>query len=132
VQGITKITAAILVSASLSAHAGFHSFTMHSRANCGGFNESVSWEFNKSYWLLTNSVHINTKKKGDGGCNLWSHSQVTATWRAAAFHTFEAYLVDKWVVYGAHYTSRNNGKSAAFMAKTTAIDCNIYDGWWDV
>ncbi len=41
-----------------AANAGFHEFTMHSRANCGGFNESISWHFNHSYWLLTNSVHV--------------------------------------------------------------------------
>ena len=124
---ILMFSSALVCSA---ANAGFQEFTMHSRANCGGFNESISWHFNHSYWLLTNSVHV--KPNGNYSCNFWSNDRITLTWRSAACHFAEGYLTDNWIVYGTHYTSNDGGKSTVFMAKTYATDCSIYNGWWDV
>lgn len=130
IRNIKKITGLTLLTVTLNSHAGFQQFTMHSRANCGGFNESISWHYKHTYWLLTNSVHVNPSKSWS--CNLWSDYAVTATWRSAAYHWAEGYLLDKWEVYGTHYTSKDKGKSVIILAQTKATDCNIYNGWWDV
>lgn len=110
---------------SSSTHAGFAAFTMHSRANCGGFNESISWHFGHSYNLLTYSRHTNPK--ANWGC-YFNSGGWDDTWRSAACHFAEGY--GGWHVTGYHYT-RDNNYNERLMEITEADDCNIYDGWWD-
>lgn len=111
---------------SMPIYAGFKEFTMHSRANCGGFNESISWHFNHSYNLLTYSLHTNPKVKYS--CRFNSGGWDT-TWRSAACHFAEGY--GGWHVDGYHYTRDDRGNER--LLKVTSVDdCAIYDGWWDV
>lgn len=110
-------------------HAGFHEFTMHSRANCGGFNESISWQFMRPYWLLTESYHFSPKFKYS--CDFGSSPTIEMTWRSAACHYLEGYEGGGWYVVGHHYNSGDNGKSTYLPGITDATDCKIYDGWWD-
>ena len=49
------LSAAILLSANVNA--GISQLTFHSRANCIGFNESISWHAGVSYKLMTLSQH---------------------------------------------------------------------------
>jgi hypothetical protein len=108
------------------SYAGFHEFTMHSRANCGGFNESVSWHYNHSYNLITYSAHTNPK--AIYSCNMHSGGWAI-TWRSAALHFAEGY--GGWHVVGHHWITPDNGRSQILLSVTVADDCNIYDGWWD-
>ena len=123
-----KILLPLLLLIPISSHAGFWEFTMHSRANCVGFNESISWHFKHEYWLLTNSYHSNPKAAYT--CNFWSAPNFEVTSRSAALHFAEGY--GGWHVIGSHWTTPDRGRTSQLMAKTDAIDCNIYDGWWDV
>lgn len=125
---LLSLTFAFCLGAFEPTYAGFHEFTMHSRANCGGFNESISWHFKHEYWLLTFSHHFNPKATWQ--CNFWSSRNFERTWRAAALHFAEGY--GGWSVEGSHWTTPDRGRTSILMAKTDATDCNIYDGWWDV
>jgi hypothetical protein len=109
------------------AYAGFAGFTMHSRANCAGFNESISWHFGHSYNLITYSKH--TSPKASYGC-YFNSGGWNKTWRSAACHFAEGY--GGWHVIGYHYTRDDNGWNEQLLKITEADDCNIYDGWWDV
>jgi len=108
------------------SHAGFDAFTMHSRANCGGFNESISWHWGHPNKLLTYSRHTHPKASyscyvDSGGCEM--------TWRSAACHFAEGY--GGWHVIGTHYGLAPDRKTMIVLAITEADDCSIYDGWWD-
>lgn len=122
------ISGALLLSVSLSANAGFWGFTMHSRANCVGFNESISWHAGHSYYLMTYSHHVSTKPANWWVCRI--NTPMEATWRSAAYHYAEGYKDGEWKVTGAHYT-RNAAGNAVLMMMTFGHDCAGYNGWWD-
>ena len=108
-----------------SAHSAFDRFSIHSRGNCAGFNESISWEYGNSRMLLTYSKHINPKKSyscyfNSGG---WAN-----TWRSAALHFAEGY--GDWAVWGYHY-GRDRRGNEIFYGETYSVDCSGYNGWWD-
>lgn len=103
--------------------------TAHSRANCGGFNESVTWHLGHSYWWRVESHHF-----APGQPSRPAHILNTGkdyTWRAAAYHYAEAYASrgDQWTVAGFHFYYPNDQERIDVI--TDAGDCNIYDGWWD-
>lgn len=64
-------------------NAGFWEFTMHSRANCSGFNESISWHFKHQYWLLTYTKHTNPK--ATWYCDFASSPSFEITCRSVAY-----------------------------------------------
>lgn len=113
---------------SVNAHAGAWAVTVHSRANCAGFNESITWHAGHSYYWRVESHHFPYG---------WSHPAHIVntgkqyTWRAAAYHLNEAYANrgDKWFVRGYHFYYVDGRQ--IFDQVTEANDCNIYDGWWD-
>lgn len=85
---LIKIVSLSLLSVSSVTYAGFDAFTMHSRANCAGFNESVSWHWKHRTNLITWTIHTHSQAPfpcefNSGG---WSN-----TWRAAALHYAEGY-----------------------------------------
>lgn len=116
-----------------SVFAGIVNPTAHSRANCAGFNESITWQLGYSYWWRVESHHMidaNHPKPVhilNTGTNL--------TWRAAAYHATEAYSTrgDKWTVTGYHFYHPHGlpNEREALDVITFAADCSIYDGWWD-
>jgi hypothetical protein len=103
--------------------AGVNGLTYHSRANCFGNNESISWDLTGSHMLRTLSYHMppdNTEP-----CNLdtgWEN-----TWRSAAVHFLEG--TGWWTVFGTHYIRENNEER--FLQMESVMDCAIYDGWWE-
>lgn len=106
-----------------TAHAGLHSRTQHSRANCVN-NESITWHAGYSYNLYTISQHYH---------NGFLDHTVTAgwewTWRSAAVHWNEAWPGNSWQVIGYHWI---NERGRNRLLETTNVnDCSIYDGWWD-
>lgn len=121
-----KIIGLSLLSFSSVSYAGFEAFTMHSRANCVGFNESVSWHWNHPRDLITWTTHQNSKATYSCEFNSGGWSR---TWRAAALHFSEGY--GGWYVRGFHW-GLNRNLDPVKLADTEAVDCNIYDGWWDV
>lgn len=124
-QKLKLVLFASILSSSI-ANAGFHEFTMHSRANCKGFNESISWHFLNPYYLMTYTRHSNPKAAW--GCNF--NSPMQQTWRSAAVHYAEGY--GGWHVVGSHYYKDSVSGALRLLRITEADDCNIYDGWWDV
>jgi hypothetical protein len=117
------------MSFSIAIHAGVWGPTAHSRANCAGFNESITWQLGHSYWWRVISLHY-----ASIGDTLPHHSLDTGknfTWRAAAYHAKEAYSSrgDKWFVAGYHFIYLNGRET--LDTTTLATDCSIYDGWWD-
>ncbi|MBA2648973.1 MAG: hypothetical protein H0U75_05095 [Legionella sp.] len=125
---INKIATIGLIAFSLPATAGFWGPTAHSRANCAGFNESVTWHAGHSYFWRVKGLHY------PYGWLKPAHILDTGkafTWRAAVLHATEAYSSrgDRWTVAGYHFWYPN-GKELVDVI-TTATDCAIYDGWWD-
>ena len=109
---------------SLDANAGLHGLTYHSRANCGGFNETISWHRGTNYWFWTVSRHRNDVKKIDHQLVAdWSY-----TWRSAAYHATEGY--GGWTVEGHHWVKENEFGMPYETEKEFVADCSIYDGWW--
>jgi hypothetical protein len=97
--------------------------TIHSRANCFGNNESISWDLTHDYILNTRSDHY---YKG-----VYQHSIVTGwrnTWRSAAVHWAEGF--NDWKVHGRHYIAYKLGDVIP-LGEEWVSDCSIYNGWWD-
>lgn len=123
------ILSMILYSASLNLHAGFWGTTAHSRANCFGFNESITWNGHNSFWWRVESVHFDNK---GGGRDHSINTGMNYTWRAAAYHMgeWEGKTADNWHVQGYHFYRNDNGREV-YDTFTDSFDCNQYDGWWD-
>ena len=113
---------------SANANAGYHSPTAHSRANCFGNNESVTWHAYHSYWWRVESHHF---PEGWGRPLHIVNTGQQFTWRAAAIHTLEAFSSrgDKWWVSGYHFYYPAGKERLDVL--TGVGDCSIYDGWWD-
>ena len=119
-----SMVALLLVALCLNAKAGVTAITYHSRANCVGFNESISWRLGTSYWFQTYSQHF--KNISDAVPNHMLDTGAASTWRSAAYHATEGY--GGWFVKGWHYFY--DGRDWVLIM-TQATDCSIYDGWWD-
>lgn len=123
-----KLIGTTILLASFNVNAGIAAPTAHSRANCFGFNESITWHLGHSYQWRVESHHY---PKG------WTrpvhilNTGTQYTWRAAAYHATEAYSSrgDEWFVQGYHFYYPRDKERLDVM--TSASDCNIYDGWWD-
>lgn len=107
-----------------SSYAGINGMTVHSRANCVN-NESITW------WLLNpNNWRVISIHKSVDGVSHLIDTGYYVTWRQAAVHWGEGNSPQQyWQVWGYHYLSgyMNN----YYFADTYAVDCNIYNGWWD-
>lgn len=107
-----------------ASQAGFNALTYHSRANCAGFNETISWHAGHAYWLWTVSRHRNADKHIDHQLVAnWAN-----TWRSAAYHATEGY--GGWTVEGHHWIKENEWGMPYEVANEYVADCSIYDGWW--
>lgn len=134
-KGFMRKIVILLLLFPLYVHAAFNKPTAHSRANCAGFNESVTWHAFHSYWWRVESHHYINKYQYQPAHIL--NTGTAFTWRAAAFHATEAYSSrgDRWFVQGFHFYHPPDGLPTDIEridVITTAEDCNIYDGWWDI
>lgn len=118
-----------LIFSSIISNAGIKAPTAHSRANCAGFNESITWHLGHSYWWRVESHHY--MSMADARPHHVLNTGQDLTWRAAAYHATEAYSSrgDHWYVAGYHFYYPNGRE--VLDATTMATDCSIYDGWWD-
>lgn len=106
-------------------YAGLHGTTVHSRANCATFVESVTWNARESHWWRVKSLHSSSKY----GQHMVD-TQMAFTWRAAAYHVGESMdLHDLWTAEGYHFYMDNYGRQI-YDAYTISTDCSAYDGWW--
>ena len=126
---LAKITGCALLSTAMSVQAGVWLPTVHSRANCGGFNESVTWHLGHSYWWRVESHHY--LSISDSRPHHVLNTGKNFTWRAAAYHATEGYSSrgDHWYVAGYHFYYQK-GKER-IDATTLAVDCGLDGGWWD-
>ncbi len=118
----------VLISPGKSA-AGISGVTRHSRANCFGFNESVTWYLHQSDTWKVISIHYPNPRTPAGAHTIdtgWS-----TTWRQAAYHPTEAYANrgDNYLVRGFHYRWTSAGEVLDEVTQQTG--CGIYNGWWD-
>ena len=120
----------IFLSYSLSGNAGIITPTAHSRANCFGFNESITWHLGHSYkWRVESHHFLHTNSPYPAHIlNTGTH----VTWRAAAYHATEGYSSrgHNWRVIGYHFYYPD-GYRERLDVITKVDDCSIYDGWWD-
>ena len=113
-------------------HAGVWAPTKHSRANCGGFNESVTWHLNHDYWWRVESHHFLSITSPRPVHIL--NSGKAHTWRSIAYHATEGYSSrgDKWYVVGYHfYYPDGPNRKERLDGTTMATDCGMDGGWWD-
>ncbi len=118
-----------LLSLSITGHAGWYANTAHSRGNCFGFNESITWNWTEYHWWRVRSIHY--AQQGTGvthEVNAW----MAYTWRSAALHVgeWEGQYGKNWFVQGYHFYMKNDG-SEVYDAYTQSDNCNQYDGWWE-
>lgn len=128
---VRKITSCVLLSAITNAHAGWYANTAHSRANCMGFNESITWNWSEYHWWAVRSIHF--KQKGTGPGTHPVNVFMSYTWRAAAFDFMKDPAggnADQYWVQGYHWYMAYDS-SVIFDAYTQAGNCAIYDGWWE-
>jgi hypothetical protein len=121
-----KIFYALLLTAAMasgSTYAGLHGLTHHSRANCIGFNESISWHAGNAYWMWVVSRHRHVNGADHQLVADWSY-----TWRSAAYHTNEG--KGGWSVEGHHWMKESEAGMPYQVAEENVDDCSIYDGWW--
>lgn len=128
--GITMKFLALLI-LPLTIYAGTWKPTAHSRANCAGFNESITWHAGHSYWWRVESHHYRTPMALYPDHVINTGKQFT--WRAAAYHATEAYASrgDEWRVVGYHfYYPKGPQYREQLDVITTAEDCGLESGWW--
>ncbi len=126
-----KLTGCALLMVVSSAQAGFYGNTAHSRGNCAGFNESITWNWSEYHWWEVESIHF--KQKGKGQATHMIKSWMAYTWRAAALDFWKDPAgpnADQYWVQGYHYLMGKNGKRV-FDMYTQSGDCSGYNGWWD-
>jgi len=119
----------VLILAMSNSHAGFKGLTHHSRANCAGFNETVTWWAGHSFLGRVESLHYDYGLSHPD--NTTHHTLKTGkanTWRHAAYHGTESWFGD-FYVQGFHYMYVNGREVCALISSST--DCSQYDGWWD-
>ncbi|MCC5791690.1 MAG: hypothetical protein JJT82_03665 [Legionellaceae bacterium] len=110
--------------------AGLYALTHHSRANCFGFNETISWWAFHSFFARVISEHY---PHGKDVPNSEVHHTIDTDkqyrYRHPAYHATEAYVGSTYRVRGYHYMYINGNPS--LVQVDNVIDCSIYDGWWD-
>lgn len=128
---LLKITSCALLFSGINVHAGFYASTAHSRANCSGFNESITWNWNEYHWWQVRSVHF--KQSGNGPDTHELNAWMAYTWRAAAFDFWKDPAgpnANQYWVQGYHFYMAYDG-SVVYDAYTQSGNCSGYDGWWD-
>lgn len=120
-----------LLGVSFVSHAGVAATTAHSRANCGGFNESITWYLGHYFDWRVESHHFLSIKHTTPAHVI--NTGKMHTWRAAAYHPNEAYSSrgDSWYVAGYHFWYPSNSKKERLDTTTMAVDCGLDSGWWD-
>lgn len=106
-----------------SSHAGMNGLTHHSRANCAGFNESVSWDYTHGWTTWVRSEHILARS---GIVDHMIFSGWVTHWRNAQYHWPEGGA--GWIVHGTHWMPWNG--QAYVAAEEYTDNCSQYDGWW--
>jgi hypothetical protein len=126
---VSVITAVPLLALMITGHAGLVAPTAHSRANCAGFNESITWHLGHSYWWRVESHHF--LSLGDKRPHHILNTGKVFTWRAAAYHGKEGWQSrgDHWYVAGYHFFYPHGRE--VLDATTMAVDCGLNGGWWD-
>lgn len=118
---------AILFATPVVSLAAVNGPSSHSRANCVN-NESITWWLGHARDWRVISVHNHNKDNPKAG----HHSIDTGmghTWRQAAVHWGESRPGGPYQVNGYHFFKENGREYLG--ANTSAINCSIYNGWWD-
>ena len=113
---------------STTSNAAFDGLSHHSRANCGGFNETVTWWFGHPIASRVQGYHYPHGKFGKTDGMHLVETPKTMSWRHAALHATESYD-GTYCVVGNHYMYIRDKEY--FVQSESVIDCAIYDGWWD-
>lgn len=122
-----KIACITLSVIALDSFAGVRGPTAHSRANCGN-NESITWWLGHARDWRVVSFHNYDKDNAKAGYH-YIDTGMGHTWRQAAVHWRESGPTGKYQVNGYHYFYERGHE--ILDVTTTAINCSIYDGWWD-
>ena len=104
-----------------NGYAAFNGLSHHSRANCVGFNETISWDMTQLHTMAVISVHFlpdNTEHK--------LVYKLTDTLRA---HAYDVGDLQKALIAGFHYMLLGN--NILLVQEDYVTDCSIYDGWWN-
>ena len=122
------ITTALLATLTTNANCAFNGLSHHSRANCAGFNETVTWWYNHPIVSRVESKHY---PLGIFGKTTNMHEIIlpkTNEFRHAAYHIGE--ISGTYTVTGYHFMYVKNRE--ILVQTENVIDCSIYDGWWNI
>lgn len=104
------------------AHAYLTELAMFSRANCFGFNESVSWDTVRLWELETVSMQYNTE---DGSYREFI-DQSAVVWRSYAGCGF---CGTGWEVHGFHYADGKYGDQD-YKSQQDHLQLNVCEANW--
>ena len=128
---IGKIIGITLFCSTSVSNAGFYANTAHSRGNCMGFNESITWNWSEYHWWEVKSVHF--RERGSGPITHDITAFMQYTWRCAALDFWADPAggnADNYWVQGYHFFMNSNGQKI-FDVYTQSGNCSGYNGWWD-
>ena len=111
-----------------NSYSAIDALSHHSRANCGGFNETVTWWLGHSVLSRVESRHYPECLVGKDRNMHLVQTQKASSWRHAAYHPTESYG-GTYCVVGTHFMYINGVEH--LVQSESVTDCNIYDGWWD-
>ncbi|MCU1766127.1 hypothetical protein NTD83_11300 [Pseudomonas protegens] len=119
-----RVSCAVIFLSALTpnAYAYLTELAMFSRANCFGFNESVSWDTIRTWKLETSSVQYNTV---DGSYREF-YDKSDSTWRSYAGCGFCGM---DWEVYGFHYADGKYG-DPDYRAQQDHLLVNVCTAGW--
>lgn len=122
-----KILFVTMLITAFTTHAGINGTTAHSRANCFN-NESITWYLGHAYdWRVVSFHNYDMNNPNQGWHAI--DTGMSHTWRQAAVHWNESSPGGAYFVSGFHYYL-DRGRQILDV-NTQAVDCNVYDGWWD-
>lgn len=123
-QQCFKLLVIPMVFLSTISNAGAFKTTCHSRANCAGINESITWNGVEEHWWRVFSVHRSLKRGTHNENTFMKYGH-----RCAVVHALDGIdLYDPWTVEGYHFFMDLNGYEV-YDCYTYAMTCNITEGW---
>jgi len=123
-----KTTGILLLLISIPSFTAIDALSHHSRANCVGFNETVTWWLGHSVISRVESMHYPECLRGSKKYMHVLKTEKTRSWRHAAYHATESYG-GSYCVVGNHYMYVRGVEH--LVQSESVTDCSIYNGWWD-
>ena len=125
---MNKAACVFLMIISINSYSAINALSHHSRANCVGFNETITWWLGHPIYSRVISTHYPDCLRGSKRNKHTLKSNKVKSYRHAALHAKESYG-GSYCVVGDHFMYI---RGVEHLVQSESVnDCAIYDGWWD-